>query len=587
MRLKFISSLPIIIALILIFSSSSWSLLRPDFFRVHDYVHAARIAEMTRSLQDGHFPVRWTQNFGFGYGMPLFQFYAPLPYYFGSFFYWLGIDIVSSVRLLFLTANLGSVLAAYYLGKKLFGRMGGLLTSAAFTLAPYRALNLFVRGAVAESFGMLFYPLILYCLILLIEAKEKSKIKQAWIFLTLSVVGLLLSHNLSSLIFLPFSVVFAGLYLLLKEKSWKKRFFISLEAASSYLFALLLSSFYLIPAFFEKHATKIDSILGGYFDYHLHFLYIRQFFQDRWGYGGSIFGPNDDVSFFLGYGQLLALAFLLVISLRFFFLQIKSKKKFAEKIYLQGIFGGLLLISLFLTLFKSLWLWENLPLISFIQFPWRYLSAAIIFLALLIGLLTRFIKNTVIRFFATAFLLLFILISNFGFFRPEKYLDNFNDFYYTDESLIQRQMSEILPDYIPANLSHEIDPLSEREDFLEKRARCLDNNCDDKISLLVDHAHEILVSTNFPAERKLEFAIADFPGIKTELGGEIVDHQISEDGLVSISVPAGEKQVGVYYGYTNLRLVSDLLSLGAFMVLLYLSSDSLFNIRVDSGSSPE
>ncbi|MFH2118621.1 MAG: hypothetical protein ABII10_02715, partial [Candidatus Paceibacterota bacterium] len=52
--------------LILIFLASSWSLFSPKFFRIHDYTHAGRIAEMARALSDGHFPVRWTQNFGFG-----------------------------------------------------------------------------------------------------------------------------------------------------------------------------------------------------------------------------------------------------------------------------------------------------------------------------------------------------------------------------------------------------------------------------------------------------------------------------------------------------------------------------------------
>jgi hypothetical protein len=40
--------------------------------------------EMERSLQRFEFPVRWSANFGFGYGMPLFNFYAPLPYYLGQ-----------------------------------------------------------------------------------------------------------------------------------------------------------------------------------------------------------------------------------------------------------------------------------------------------------------------------------------------------------------------------------------------------------------------------------------------------------------------------------------------------------------------
>src|SRR5579859_1412413 len=110
-------------------AASSWALLHSGMFRVHDYTHAARIGEMLRALQDGHFPVRWTANFGFGYGMPLFEFYAPLPYYIGTFFYWLGINIIVVIKLLFFFSSAASFIGMYLLGSKLFGRTGGILSA--------------------------------------------------------------------------------------------------------------------------------------------------------------------------------------------------------------------------------------------------------------------------------------------------------------------------------------------------------------------------------------------------------------------------------------------------------------------------
>src|SRR3989344_5903619 len=56
-------------------------LLHNTFFPLHDYTHVARLSEMHRALVDGYLPVRWSKNLGFGYGMPLFNFYAPLFYY--------------------------------------------------------------------------------------------------------------------------------------------------------------------------------------------------------------------------------------------------------------------------------------------------------------------------------------------------------------------------------------------------------------------------------------------------------------------------------------------------------------------------
>ncbi len=75
---NFLKSYFVIIALILIFLLSSYSFFQTSFFHVHDFTHGARIAEMARALDEGQFPVRWSANFGYGFGMPLFNFYLTL-----------------------------------------------------------------------------------------------------------------------------------------------------------------------------------------------------------------------------------------------------------------------------------------------------------------------------------------------------------------------------------------------------------------------------------------------------------------------------------------------------------------------------
>src|SRR5438105_15010330 len=56
------------------------------FFPIHDDTQIARVFEMKKSLADGMFPVRWVEDLGYGYGYPIFNFYAPLAYYVGGFF---------------------------------------------------------------------------------------------------------------------------------------------------------------------------------------------------------------------------------------------------------------------------------------------------------------------------------------------------------------------------------------------------------------------------------------------------------------------------------------------------------------------
>jgi len=372
---SFLKSYFVVIFLFFIFLASSYSVLHESFFRGHDFTHASRIAEMSRALDEGQFPVRWSGNFGYGFGMPLFNFYAPLPYFIGAIFCKLGCSVVTSIKILYLLVNAITLLGAYFLGRKLLGRWGGLLLAAAYTLAPYRSVNLFVREALSETFAMAFLPLVLFAII----AFTKEQRKKYLFILFISLFAILLSHNLTALIFIPLAAVFTFIYLLHQKKMkllW--------PLAAQFLLAGAASAFYVVPALLEKDLTVINTIFSGYFHYSNHFLYIRQFFQDRWQYEGSVWGPDDGISFFLGKGQLLG---LLCLGLFCAFHLYKNFKKFRKShlFFLILLFGFFTLFALFMSLMKSQFIWDNLAILQFIQFPWRFLSVAVFFIAILLA----------------------------------------------------------------------------------------------------------------------------------------------------------------------------------------------------------
>src|SRR3989344_6973292 len=71
------------------------------YFPMHDDTQPARIFALAQELKQGIFPVRLVGFLGYGYGYPLFNYYAPLPYYLGALFYLGGLDLISSVKLVF------------------------------------------------------------------------------------------------------------------------------------------------------------------------------------------------------------------------------------------------------------------------------------------------------------------------------------------------------------------------------------------------------------------------------------------------------------------------------------------------------
>lgn len=567
--LKFFKVYLVFSLLAVVFLASSWSLLRPGFFRAHDYVHASRIAEMTRALEAGHFPARWSQNFGYGFGMPLFEFYAPLPFYLGSIFHILGTDLILATKLLFLIANLGSLFGSFLLGKKLFGYRGGVLLATAFTLAPYRAVNLFIRGALSEAWGMMALPWILLGIVEL--ATQRSK--RGFMTLVLGLVTLQLSHNLTTLMFLPLSIIYAISFVLLNEKKPQTSVAKLMTIGCGYLLSIGMSSFYLIPAFVEKNLTQIDTILGGYFHYSNHFLYIRQFLVPNWGYGGSGWGPNDEISFFLGFGQIFALLVVLLISL--FLLKntlIKRQRSHLITLGHLGLTGGLLGLSLFMTLLKSQPIWDKVELLSFIQFPWRFLATAILFLAILVAFGLKLIKLRLMRMAYFIIVFLAITLGNFYYFRPEKMMDNPSDLYYGDEEKIRSAQSGVLKDYIPKNMDYNGDTL---------RANYLDFQFPPKTTIELNDPHQKIYHFELSEETSIQLPIANFPNWTIEVEGEKVESFTSESGLLTVNLSAGNHTVGVKLNNSLIRNAADLTSAVSLMLFIYIMTQS----KLFTGSS--
>ena len=74
--------------------------LSPGLFPIHDETQVERVYQMSEALKDGQFPVRWVEDLGYGYGYPIFNFYAPLAYYFGGFLTLIGFNALVAAKLM-------------------------------------------------------------------------------------------------------------------------------------------------------------------------------------------------------------------------------------------------------------------------------------------------------------------------------------------------------------------------------------------------------------------------------------------------------------------------------------------------------
>jgi hypothetical protein len=150
-----------------------------------------------------------------------------------------------------------------------------------------------------------------------------------------------------------------------------------------------------------------------------------------------------------------------------------------------------------------------------------------------------------------------ILLVNWRYFQPESYLDNPDDFYYTDQRLIRERMSDILPDYIPAGLSLELQPSHTlvKEPVTEGV----------QTEIIIERMHEKLFMVSAPSSTEVVLNLADYPGWSVEINGLPVPYDVTSDGLISVPIDQGEQRVGVLLRSTPVRGVSDVISLMSFI----------------------
>jgi len=531
-------------------------LFNQGFFQMHDYTHLARLTELDRALKDGHFPPRLSKNLGWGYGMPLFHFYAPLPYLLGEVWHLLGFNYLNSIKIVFgLTALIGFV-GMYLLAKKFWGKQGAMLASLALIYAPYRAVDFYVRGALGELLAISMIPWVLWSIIHLID--DNKKINRNTSILALVMAAFLLSHTVLNLITLPLFIIFSIFYSLINKDALKQGF----KVAKGFLLGFFLAGFFIFPAFLEKKFTAVDKLTTGFSHYSHHFLYFRQFISGNWGFGGSVDGINDGMSFHLGKVHLL----LVIVTISLSLLMFKMKKKIDKRMWVAGFFALIIGLLAWLSTYHAKPVWDFMPLMAYIQFPWRLNSVIIVLVAFLAGGGVFYLNKIVKKKAGLIYLLIFsflILVKNYGYFRPKEYLKTTNDFYYTEENEIKESMSGVIPDFIPRWVKNK------PEEIAYDEYKIIEG--EPQIEIISDRTQKLILKINSKEEFKLQLNRFYFPGWKLFIDKNEVDFEYeNNNGVILTKLPAGSYLLKLVYKDTLIRVVSNFISLISLVVIIKL-----------------
>jgi len=527
-----------------------WPLFFAPYFTHHDDVQVIRLHQMNKCIEDHQIPCRWVPDLGGLYGYPIFNYYAPLSYYYGELFYLLTHSFIISVKIMFVTAFLGSYLFMYLFARRFWGKLGGSLAAVFYAFAPYHALDFYVRGAMGEMWALMFFPLILWSISRLSRIKKITNL----LLVALSLSFLILSHNLSTGLFLPVVVIFAG-YEYFRNKSTK---FVWLSLTALGL-AISLAAFYFLPMVLEKNLVHVETTTYGYFGYTEHFKGLRKLFIERsWGWGASVRevpgGEVDGLSFQIGWVHLLGWIVSLITA------RILWKKN-RSKSYLIILFSALTAAGVFMIHPRSEFIWKAIEPLKYVQFPWRFLMLIIFLISFLSGSVFLIINKHAKLIWVS--LLVAVVVLNFSYFRPEKFIWT-SDTQYLSGPNWDKQIKRSIFDYLPIYAKAPPGELAtQRYEILTGDSEVFD---------FKEGTNWISFKTITKIHTIIRLSQYYFPNWKIFVDGKEIkfDYKNNTLGLMTFILGEGNHSVEARLYNTTVRSTSNVVTLAVAFLMLFL-----------------
>jgi hypothetical protein len=548
------------------------------FFKAHDGSHSVSyLVEFDQAIRDGLIWPIWGPDYAVGFGYPVWLVYAPLAYFLAEIFHLLGFGLTVAVKLTWAFGFLLGAAGMYRLGRRWWGPAAGLIAALAYTYAPYHLVQIYVRGALAEFLALAWFPWVLLAFVELWDDPRPGRV--AWAALALG--ALMLTHSQAPVMYVPFLagfVLFKAVTFPSPGGSHAVRARLTPLIWSGVAFALggLLGAIFMAPLLLERRFIADLSWLHDTYYYGRHFVFPSQFLSAFWGFGYSVEGAADGMSFQLGLMQVLGAA---VGALAVFSRSGRVGRRLPHR--LDALFLVVLSVAtIFLMTPAAKPIWDALPLVNLMQFPWRLLALTTVTLALLAGAGASWLKDGAVadKFDSTAetesesirsispyvfVAALVIMLASFPYTQPELVPIRPQD--ESPLNLIEfeakhpdmrgmTKWSERLPVEADSPLPAQYlagEPLA--------RAAIITGQG----SVLEQRSLSASAFARVRAEGpvRLRFYTHYFPGWRATVDGLPVEIQPDPpNGLIGLDLPAGEHRVQLQFGATPVRRVSAALS---------------------------
>lgn len=351
----------VLLLVVLLTLPAMWPFLsHTGYWDSHDGLfHLYRLLSLQEAWQQGNFYPRIFPDFAFGYGFAVLNFYGPFTYYVALVLSGLGLSALVATKLTFALSYPFAGLAIWWFVRDLWcaedkspNDFAGMVAAVAYTYIPYHMADVQLRGALAESWAFVWWPLLFW-------AVWRGR---RWT-LALSLAALVLTHNLS-VVLVAFPLALWTLLSMQRQRERRPLASYLKELALSATIALLITAFYWLPVLLESRYVWISQDVGG-LGFASHLAPWHEWIAHSATYQ---YTPDQGVAA----DHPLSWAQVALLGLSVLALPALLRRKWRGAVL---FWWGMLIVTLFLLTPTSYSLWKGLVFpFGLVQYPWRWLG---------------------------------------------------------------------------------------------------------------------------------------------------------------------------------------------------------------------
>lgn len=517
-------------------------------------LHLLRIIGLKNSIETSTFPYIISPFFcnNFGYATNLFypQLVTYLPYILKIFTssYETAMELFA-----FLTISLSGIFMYNFTNQVSKNKWVSLISSIIYLVFPYRFECIYERFAIGEFTALIFIPILFQGLYNLIK-QDKTKNY----LISIGAIGLILSHTLTAI----YAVIFSIIFILFNIKDFLKKDVIKL-CLINVAFIILATALYTFPLLEHKIATNYrifdaETMRGTGSDVYDDSATLKKLLTDN--------GSDKTVSFTLGVPIII---FLLMSVIAY-----KKIEKEDKDWYITFLIIGIISLYMVTRLFP----WLKMPtFLTMIQFSWRLLVFFNFFIApvcaMNIYIIQKRIKNkNVSVFFVIACICLLTVCTSMRLYQfVEEKTPNYDSYKNYESSRLEKRPTSCM------SINREYMPNKANNDYVTHRKDCvyilsgtatIEN--EDKYALnmtfdIKDYKQNTVLELPFLYYLGYDIEMVNNENIITK-----INYTESDNGFISIKLPEDidYAKIKIKYTGTVLEKMSYVISTIGFVLLI-------------------